>query len=153
MKQTARLKSGEWCEGASRLANFFHCEPDDLFSIEQQWEELEWNKVYAKLTFEETRRVTEMWQPLSPEELVDRSDLQRVVREMLSTLTPREERVLRLRFGFNTDEDGFDLDSTGVLLNVTRERVRQIEAKALRRCKHPSRSSKLRPFLDWSGEA
>ena len=67
--------------------------------------------------------------------------------EVLSTLTPREERVLRLRFGL---EDGRSrtLEEVGEVFNVTRERIRQIEAKALRKLRHPSRSKKLKDFLD-----
>ena len=63
------------------------------------------------------------------------------------TLTPREEKVLRLRFGL---EDGRPrtLEEVGKEFNVTRERIRQIEAKALRKLRHPSRSKKLRDFLD-----
>ena len=66
---------------------------------------------------------------------------------MLQTLTPREAKVLRLRFGL---EDGRPrtLEEVGKEFNVTRERIRQIEAKALRKLRHPSRSKKLRDFLD-----
>ena len=66
---------------------------------------------------------------------------------MLKTLTPREEKVLRLRFGL---EDGRPrtLEEVGKEFNVTRERIRQIEAKALRKLRHPRRSKKLRDFLD-----
>ena len=66
---------------------------------------------------------------------------------MLSTLTPREEKVLKLRFGI---EDGRTrtLEEVGKQFHVTRERIRQIEAKALRKLRHPSRSKKLRDFLN-----
>mgnify|MGYP003206983782 FL=1 len=67
--------------------------------------------------------------------------------DVLKTLTPREEKVLRLRFGL---EDGRPrtLEEVGKEFNVTRERIRQIEAKALRKLRHPSRSKKLRDFLN-----
>ena len=64
---------------------------------------------------------------------------------VLASLTPVEKRVLRLRFGMNTDHT---LEEVSQQLSVTRERIRQIEAKALRKLKHPSRSRKLRRFLD-----
>ena len=66
---------------------------------------------------------------------------------MLGSLTPREDKVLRLRFGL---EDGRPrtLEEVGHEFEVTRERIRQIEAKALRKLRHPSRSKKLRDFLD-----
>ena len=67
--------------------------------------------------------------------------------EVLETLTPREEKVLRLRYGL---DDGRirTLEEVGKIFNVTRERIRQIEAKALRKLKHPSRSKKLRDYLE-----
>ena len=67
--------------------------------------------------------------------------------EVLDTLTPREEKVLRLRFGLD-DGRARTLEEVGREFNVTRERIRQIEAKALRKLRHPSRSKKLRDFLD-----
>ena len=66
---------------------------------------------------------------------------------MLASLTPREERVLRMRFGIGMNTD-HTLEEVGQQFCVTRERIRQIEAKALRKLKHPSRSRKLRSFLD-----
>lgn len=67
--------------------------------------------------------------------------------EVLETLTPREQKVLKLRFGL---EDGRarTLEEVGKEFNVTRERIRQIEAKALRKLRHPSRSKKLRDYID-----
>ena len=67
--------------------------------------------------------------------------------DVLNTLTPREEKVLRLRFGL---EDGRarTLEEVGGVFDVTRERIRQIEAKALRKLRHPSRSKKLKDFLE-----
>ena len=64
---------------------------------------------------------------------------------MLASLTPREERVLRMRFGIGMNTD-HTLEEVGQQFSVTRERIRQIEAKALRKLKHPSRSRKLRSF-------
>jgi RNA polymerase primary sigma factor len=69
--------------------------------------------------------------------------------QVLGSLTEREEKVLRLRFGLG---DGYPrtLEEVGSVFNVTRERVRQIEAKALRKMRHPTRARELKPFLDWS---
>jgi RNA polymerase primary sigma factor len=74
------------------------------------------------------------------------SNLREVTTRILSTLTPREERVLRMRFGIGMPMD-YTLEEVGHQFKVTRERIRQIEAKALRKLKHPSRSRKLRSFL------
>ncbi|MFO0996529.1 MAG: RNA polymerase sigma factor RpoD [Alphaproteobacteria bacterium] len=75
------------------------------------------------------------------------SNLRESTTRVLATLTPREERVLRMRFGIGMNTD-HTLEEVGQQFSVTRERIRQIEAKALRKLKHPSRSRKLRSFLD-----
>ena len=82
-----------------------------------------------------------------PAEAASFTLLKEQLADVLKTLTPREEKVLRLRFGL---EDGRPrtLEEVGKEFNVTRERIRQIEAKALRKLRHPSRSKKLRDFLD-----
>jgi RNA polymerase primary sigma factor len=73
--------------------------------------------------------------------------LQDQLQEVLNTLTPREQKVLRLRFGLD-DGRARTLEEVGKEFNVTRERIRQIEAKALRKLRHPSRSKKLKDYLD-----
>jgi len=83
----------------------------------------------------------------SPLDTVAASGLREITSRVLSTLYPREERVLRMRFGIGNDED-HTLEEVGQQFDVTRERIRQIEAKALRKLKHPSRSRLLRSFLD-----
>ena len=75
------------------------------------------------------------------------SNLRETATRVLASLTPREERVLRMRFGIGMNTD-HTLEEVGQQFSVTRERIRQIEAKALRKLKHPSRSRKLRSFLD-----
>ena len=76
------------------------------------------------------------------------ADLRRETMEVLRTLTPREESVLRMRFGMHEDDGELTLEEVGRSFNVTRERVRQIESKALRKLRHPSRAKKLKPFLE-----
>jgi len=75
------------------------------------------------------------------------SSLREATTRVLASVTPREERVLRMRFGIGMNKD-HTLEEVGVQFSVTRERIRQIEAKALRKLKHPSRSRILRSFLD-----
>ena len=84
---------------------------------------------------------------LQPLDSAIHSNLKETCTRILSSLTPREERVLRMRFGIGMNTD-HTLEEVGQQFNVTRERIRQIEAKALRKLKHPSRSKKLRSFLD-----
>ena len=84
---------------------------------------------------------------LQPIDSAIHSNLKETCSKILSSLTPREERVLRMRFGIDMSTD-HTLEEVGQQFNVTRERIRQIEAKALRKLKHPSRSRRLRSFLD-----
>jgi RNA polymerase primary sigma factor len=84
---------------------------------------------------------------LAPLEQAIKSNLGEATTKILSTLTPREERVLRMRFGVGMNTD-HTLEEVGLQFSVTRERIRQIEAKALRKLKHPSRSKQLKSFLE-----
>ena len=87
---------------------------------------------------------------VSPADAVININLKEMTEQVLNTLTPREERVIKMRFGL---EDGTEhtLEEVGQNFAVTRERIRQIEAKALRKLRHPSRSRRLRAFLDGTG--
>ncbi|MBV8547281.1 MAG: RNA polymerase sigma factor RpoD, partial [Acidobacteria bacterium] len=84
---------------------------------------------------------------ISPIDHVIVANLKEQTNKVLRTLTPREEQVLKMRFGVG-DGSEHTLEEVGRSFNVTRERIRQIESKALRKLRHPSRSKKLRPFLD-----
>ena len=84
-----------------------------------------------------------------PGKAAENSNLRETTTRVLSSLTPREERVLRMRFGIGVNTD-HTLEEVGQQFTVTRERIRQIEAKALRKLKHPSRSKQLKSFLDKS---
>lgn len=84
---------------------------------------------------------------INPSEAIVNLNLAEQTRRVLSTLTPREEKVLRMRFGIGEESD-HTLEEVGQDFNVTRERIRQIEAKALRKLRHPSRSNKLKAFID-----
>jgi RNA polymerase primary sigma factor len=83
----------------------------------------------------------------SPIENTVNINLSETVRDVLAGLTPREAKVLRMRFGIDMNTD-HTLEEVGKQFDVTRERIRQIEAKALRKLRHPSRSEQLRSFLD-----
>jgi RNA polymerase primary sigma factor len=84
---------------------------------------------------------------INPSEAIVNLNLAEQTRRVLATLTPREEKVLRMRFGIGEESD-HTLEEVGQDFNVTRERIRQIEAKALRKLRHPSRSNKLKAFVD-----
>jgi RNA polymerase primary sigma factor len=83
---------------------------------------------------------------IQPIEAAIQSELREIMTRVLASLTAREERVLRMRFGMGMNKD-HTLEEVGQQFSVTRERIRQIEAKALRKLKHPSRSRILRSFL------
>ncbi|MDH5220762.1 MAG: RNA polymerase sigma factor RpoD [Betaproteobacteria bacterium] len=87
---------------------------------------------------------------LAPNDAAMYASLREVTKEVLDTLTPREAKVLRMRFGIEMNTD-HTLEEVGKQFDVTRERIRQIEAKALRKLRHPSRSERLKSFLDQEG--
>jgi len=87
---------------------------------------------------------------LAPNDAAMYASLRDVTKEVLDTLTPREAKVLRMRFGIEMNTD-HTLEEVGKQFDVTRERIRQIEAKALRKLRHPSRSERLKSFLDQEG--
>jgi RNA polymerase primary sigma factor len=84
---------------------------------------------------------------VTPADAVLAANLRSQTRKVLGTLTPREEQVLRLRFGIGERSD-LTLEEVGVRFSVTRERIRQIEAKALRKLRHPTRARQLRSFYE-----
>ncbi len=83
----------------------------------------------------------------SPSDAAIKLNLKEQTASLLKTLNPREERIIRMRFGIDGDSER-TLEEVGNTFAVTRERIRQIEAKALRKLRHPSRSDKLRAFLE-----
>jgi RNA polymerase primary sigma factor len=85
---------------------------------------------------------------LNPSDAVVASNLREITDEVLATLTPREEKVIKMRVGLGTNGSEHTLEEVGQHFAVTRERIRQIEAKALRKLRHPSRSRKLKAFLE-----
>ncbi|MBA2341765.1 MAG: RNA polymerase sigma factor RpoD [Pyrinomonadaceae bacterium] len=85
---------------------------------------------------------------VNPADSVVASNLREITNEVLATLTPREEKVIKMRFGLGTTGSEHTLEEVGQHFAVTRERIRQIEAKALRKLRHPSRSRKLKAFIE-----
>lgn len=143
MKESARKDGGEWVPLAIRLSDFFKCMPEDLFSEPQQWNKLEKNRSQAEVTYAEIQQLTARTNgPVTPEFALQATELRNTISMTLSTLTPREERIIRLRFGFDGDE--LTLQEIGDLFGgLSRDRIMQIEAKALRKLKMPSRSKQI----------
>jgi hypothetical protein len=86
-------------------------------------------------------------EPVNPEDVLESRDIIELLYAALDTLTPRQAKVLKLRFGIGVHTD-YTLEEVGAVFDVTKERIRQIEAKALRHLRHPSRSSDLRMAFD-----
>nr|MBA3715386.1 sigma-70 family RNA polymerase sigma factor [Pyrinomonadaceae bacterium] len=89
---------------------------------------------------------------VNPAEAVVSVNLRELTDEVLQTLSPREEKVLKMRYGLDGSGEEHTLEQVGQHFNVTRERIRQIEAKALKKLRHPSRARVLKVFLDGKGQ-
>ena len=83
----------------------------------------------------------------TPDKYIEDLDKRMIIDKLLSSLSPRQSKVLKMRFGIDMNTD-HTLEEVGLQFSVTRERIRQIEAKALRKLKHPSRSKQLKSFLE-----
>jgi len=147
MKLSPKCKDGTWRKAALDIAAFFGVEPEEMFPpFTEIADALERPK--AKVSADELGRRLKMLEtpcleaPSLPDELFERDALKQTIIGVLETLTPREELVIRHRFGIDHKEK--KLEEIGTVIGVQRERVRQIEAKALRKLRHPTRSKHLR---------
>jgi len=141
-------KDGQWRESALKLVSFFCCRPEELWPEEVL--AVQKNTVVATVDSDRMLALSgyypEQRLPPSPDEAVSAIELGDAVAVSLDTLNPRERTMLRLRFGLD-GEAPLTLDEAGEVIGVSRERARQVEAKALRKLRHPSRSQELRRFL------
>ena len=126
----SRVKSLRYCSGVTRRRM-------------RSFEEGSGNVCTALLCLANAAR----YESLQPDDAAVQTALKNTTTKVLASLTPREERVLRMRFGVGMNTD-HTLEEVGLQFSVTRERIRQIEAKALRKLKHPSRSKQLKSFLE-----
>lgn len=125
-----------------KLCDTLNCLPEELFTATQMEASLETNKRTLEVKEAEMRFLLDQQdQTKLLDQIVEDEELSYTVKKALSTLSPREEKVIRLRF-----EDDLTLEETAKQLDVTRERIRQIEAKALRKLKHPDRYKELKEF-------
>lgn len=136
MKSPARKASGDWYPLVIKLSDFFQCMPEDLFSDPQQYNKLEKNRAYAELGFGELQQAIEQESPATPEKRLEAKQLHTAIVRTLQKLTPREERVLRMRFGIDCEE--MTLEEVGQVFNLSQERIRGIEAKALMKLRRPA---------------
>ncbi len=135
MKLPARKANGDWYPLVIKLSDFFQCMPEDLFSDPQQYNKLEKNRAYAELGFGEMQRVIGQESPATPEKQLEAVQLQAAIAQALQKLKPREERVLRLRFGIDCKE--MTLEEVSKIFSLSKERIRGIESSALRKLRRP----------------
>ena len=138
-----------WSKPALMLANFFGVEPEEIFPP-GTWYLKGGKPVVREISLSDLMQLPGEAEYLalpSPEDITMRSELREQVEAALRTLTPREKRVIEMRFGIGENSD-HTLEEVGQDFEVTRERIRQIEAKALRKMRHPSRSKNLRQFIE-----
>ena len=142
-------KEGEFREPAKKLMEGLCALPTELWTAEQLTMELKRNTSTKEVDLNamlsvlgiNTEEALQMIEPPKPDEVLEEKEKAQVVGEMLDSLTPREARVLRMRFGIGCEEH--TLEEAGKKLNVTKERIRQMESKAMRKMQHPSRMVEL----------
>ncbi len=153
MRKPPLNMDGEFSEKAKALMEGLCALPTDLWTSEQLTLRLKRNSAELEVSAEGMRaalginaeETLELMKPDDPDEVVRKHETISVVEKQLDSITPREALVLRMHFGIDCEEH--TLDEIGKKLDVTRERIRQIEAKALRKLKHPSRADELRQLL------
>jgi len=141
---------GEFSKSAKELMEVLGACPTDLWTEEQLTLKLRTNSVEKQLSKEALQEALQSnarsLVGLPYDEVADKEEVE-IVKDVLDSLTPREAKVISMRFGIGKEDEG-SLDDIGKHLGFSKERVRQIEAKALRKMRHPSRSDKLRELLD-----
>jgi RNA polymerase sigma factor (sigma-70 family) len=150
LKDAPLSVEGEFSKTAKLLMEALGACPTDLWTTEQLTMRLKANSVERELSKEAVQIALQSNAKSLlgiPYEETFNAEKAEIVKDVVDTLTPREVKVLNLRFGLN-DEEELTLEETAKRFGVTRERIRQMEAKALRKMRHPSRSDKLKPLLD-----
>ena len=141
MQLSARRPDGDWRTGALKIAKFFRCLPNDIFSDPQQHRALKKNRVMAEVAFEEMRTLLDPRAEPSPLAIAQAKDLRSLIGEYLHKLSPRVERIIRERFGFNGPEK--TLEEGGAELGISEDRVRMLEAEGLLALRRYGRGKKL----------
>ncbi len=140
-------QDGSWRAVAIRLADFFDCLPEDMFSEDQLTTRLEKNRSFAEVTFAQVRVIAQQHEAemMLPDKLAEATERKELIEYILSFLDKRKALVLKLRFGLGCDEH--TLEEVAERIGVTRERVRQIENETLRHLRHPRYSGILRQCI------
>jgi len=148
LKESPLRQDGTYTVAAQKLLDYFCALPEDLWTEDQLWNTLATNKGRVLLDKHQMSVLTYGGEEevLALEDMIQKKEIQEKVNDMLQTLTPREEKLLKMRFGLNGMEQ-HTLEETGQAFDVSRERVRQIERKGLTKLRHPQRLDKIRDCL------
>ena len=147
-KSPMSRRQGDWLPVVRKIADALGVLPEELFTGDQIERPIPKNVAEMRIDAHDLMALgAGELPPALPSEIYDLVELRSIVDELLTTLTPREADVLRRRFGIG-DGIEYDLEEVGKAFNVSRERIRQIESKALRKLRHPRRAKMLRPYLD-----
>lgn len=143
LKETPINAEGDFYSHVYEISNLLNCSPEDLFTETQLQTAIESNKRTLEVNEAEMQfMMINMQEPLLLEDKIHAERLPEEINKILDFLSPREAKIIRLRFGLDGTEPQ-TLDKISTLFGVTRERIREIEAKALRKMRHPTRSEKL----------
>lgn len=148
LKRSPLTSEGEFYDIILKISDLLMCSPENLFSEEQMTMELKTNKRSIEVQEAEIKFMIKNNNNIkSLEEIIYNENLSNKIEESLNLLTPREEKVLKMRFGIDDGKE-HTLEAIGKIFGVQKERIRQIEAKALRKLRHPDRRLKLLPFTN-----
>lgn len=151
LRKSPLNKDGTFSSPAQQLMDALCALPEDLWTQDQMYAALKSNR--RSMTMDETRMELLMYgenheTPKLPEDLIYEKEVSKLVGEVLDTLPRRKAKILRLRNGMEDNSEGMTLNEVADKFNVTHERARQIEARALRDMRHPSRSKALIQILE-----
>jgi RNA polymerase sigma factor (sigma-70 family) len=154
MRKAPIGSDGEFIYSAKAVMEALGACPTDLWTEEQLTMELRRNTVEKELSKEAVMQALQ-WEGASnleisaPGDRLQHEQRKQVIETVLDTLTPRESKILKLRFGIsNVENDGATLEKIGSIFRVNKERIRQLEARALRKLRHPSRSNTLLEIIE-----
>jgi RNA polymerase sigma factor (sigma-70 family) len=149
IKSTALDNEGYYRPEALRIAEFLNCTPQEIYPPAQMRGTMKENKAQITANANEVDSLTSSLRTLafSPERKMILNEAKQALKAVMMTLTPKEQRILDLRYGLTYGEEK-TLDEVGAMFGVSRERIRQQEMKALRKMRHPHRSKELRENLD-----
>jgi len=150
LKETPLRQDGTFTAQAQKLMDALCALPEDLWTQDQMYSSL--NSNLKSMTMNETQlEILTYGNPIEPktlEDFAETTQIRKVVNEVLDTLTPREAKVLRLRNGMEDNSEGMTLEEVADKFHITRERIRQIEAKGLRKMRERGRVELLKPIIE-----